>query len=150
MFVFSYLSVCWSVINDIVCFVVFAVCLVFVYTVCCLCLFYCNACVCHAINKKQLTCLLTYLVKGQSRSPDKSYFVSLKNGDVFGEAVAVLYSNMNFSQAASQKLLNRTVAALTHALSLVSPVAVASTTVVCCLSVHISKKPPQQLACVAD
>jgi len=36
MFVLLYLSVCWTVVIDIVCFVLFVVCLFF--TVCCLCL----------------------------------------------------------------------------------------------------------------
>ena len=35
MFVFLYLSVCWTVVIDIVCFVLFAVCLFFVFTVYC-------------------------------------------------------------------------------------------------------------------
>ena len=58
MFLFLYLSVCWTVVIDIVCFVLFAVCLFF--TVCCLCLLY-YACVCHSVNKRLLTYLLTYL-----------------------------------------------------------------------------------------
>ena len=63
MFVFLYLIACWTVIIDIVCFILFAVCMF----IC----FYCslfmsvlllNACVCHVLIKGNLlTYLLTYL-----------------------------------------------------------------------------------------
>ena len=63
MFVFLYLIVCWTVIIDIVCFDVLAVCL-FVFTVCCLCLFYCVMRVfVMLLTKRQLTYLLTYLLR---------------------------------------------------------------------------------------
>jgi len=64
MFLFLYLIACWTVIIDIVCFILFAVCLfVCFYAYCSLFMsvLLCNACVCHVLIKGNLlTYWLTY------------------------------------------------------------------------------------------